>query len=138
VQVHYLIGMSRLLAGNPAGALTKFQQEENQSLKAVGLLLAKHDLGKKAEFQVEFEKIQQMDDVNYTVAAIHAWVGNAEAALELLEKGVTEDPRTFVGMYQEPLFRSLHQDPRWIEILNKTGRSPEQLASINFDIPMPE
>lgn len=144
VPAHFQLGILKLLASNPAAALKKFEQEENQALKSIGRSLANHDLGKMREFQAELEELRQMDDfgflvgddLDYWVAAIHAWVGDTEAALELLENGVAEDPGSYLYAFQQPLFRSLHEDPRWVEILNKTGTSPEQLASIDFDIPL--
>ena len=38
----------------------------------------------------------------------------------------------------EPLFTSLHSDPRWLPFLRKLGMAPEQLAAIKFDVSMPK
>lgn len=42
-----------------------------------------------------------------------------------------------VNFPKEPLYRNLHDDPRWNELLEKLGKSPEQLARIEFDPKLP-
>ncbi len=36
-----------------------------------------------------------------------------------------------------PLFASLHNEPRWELFLVKIGRSPKQLAAIEFNVTLP-
>jgi hypothetical protein len=33
---------------------------------------------------------------------------------------------------------SLHQDPRWLPFLRKLGKASEQLATIKFDVKLPQ
>jgi hypothetical protein len=34
----------------------------------------------------------------------------------------------------EPVFASLHDDPRWLPLLRKIARAPEPLAAIRVDV----
>ena len=38
----------------------------------------------------------------------------------------------------EPLFANIHDDPRWLLFLESIGKSPEQLAAIEFEVTLPE
>jgi len=38
---------------------------------------------------------------------------------------------------QEPLFANLHDDPRWLPFLESIGKSPAQLAAIEFKVRVP-
>jgi len=43
-----------------------------------------------------------------------------------------------VNFPKEPMLRNIHDDPRWNELLSKLGKSPEQLAAIEFNPKLPE
>ncbi len=36
------------------------------------------------------------------------------------------------------MFDKIHADPRWLPFLRKIGRSPEQLAKIEFKVSLPQ
>lgn len=37
-----------------------------------------------------------------------------------------------------PLFDNLRQDPRWLPLLRKLGKAPEQLARVEFRFTLPD
>jgi hypothetical protein len=37
----------------------------------------------------------------------------------------------------ETLFDKIHSDPRWLPLLRKLGKAPEQLAQIKFKVTLP-
>ena len=37
-----------------------------------------------------------------------------------------------------PMFANIHSDPRWLPFLESIGKSPEQLAAIEFEVTLPE
>lgn len=39
---------------------------------------------------------------------------------------------------EESLFANIHDDPRWLPLLESIGESPEQLAAIEFEVRLPE
>ncbi len=38
----------------------------------------------------------------------------------------------------ETLFANIHSDPRWLAFLESIGKSPEQLAAIEFNVTLPK
>ena len=38
----------------------------------------------------------------------------------------------------EPRFTNIHDDPRWLPLLESIGMSPEQLDAIEFKVTLPE
>ena len=48
-----------------------------------------------------------------------------------------DDPSLY-EIVSTPLFDNLHSDPRWLPFLESIGKSPEQLAAIEFDVALPE
>ncbi len=38
----------------------------------------------------------------------------------------------------EPMLAKLHSDPRWLPLLRKLGKAPEQLAKIEFKLTLPQ
>jgi hypothetical protein len=80
-------------------------------------------------------------DANQTdlaLAQAHAFMGELDKAFERLQRAADE----FGGFYgmnlMSPLYRNLHEDPRWEELLTAVGLSPARLAAIEFDPPLPE
>ncbi len=61
-------------------------------------------------------------------------VSEADRAFEWLDKAVEyNDP----GLSEIPsaiLFTNIHDDPRWLPFLESIGKSPEQLAAIEFEV----
>jgi len=53
-----------------------------------------------------------------------------EKALQRKDSGMTE-------LVSQPLFAPLYNDPRWLPLLRKFGRAPEQLAAIPFSVTLP-
>jgi hypothetical protein len=46
-------------------------------------------------------------------------------------------PRGWSDLGVDPLFESLHADPRWLPMLETIGASPALLAKIRFEIGLP-
>ena len=40
-------------------------------------------------------------------------------------------------IYRQPFFAPSHEDPRWQAVLERLGRTPEQLEAIEFDPQLP-
>ena len=63
-----------------------------------------------------------------------AWRGEADRAFEWLDKAVQyNDP----GLSEIPvaiLFTNIHDDPHWLPFLESIGKSPVQLAAIEFNV----
>jgi tetratricopeptide (TPR) repeat protein len=138
---HHGIALSLLGKGEPEAALTENEREPDEGWRLLGRAAAYHSLGRKAESDAALseliEKFEQ--EMAYNIAGAHAWRGQPDRAFEWLAKAVEYgDP----GLSEIPLdiqwLSSLHDDPRWIPFLESIGKSPEQLARIDFDVKLPE
>ena len=59
-------------------------------------------------------------------------------AVEWLDKAVIYNDPGLADIATEPLFANIHRDPRWLPFLESIGRSPEQLAAIEFEVKLPD
>ena len=75
---------------------------------------------------------------SYNIAYILACRGEADCAFEWLDKAVEYKDGGLSGIVTEPLFVNIHDDPRSLPFLEIIGKSPEQLAAIEFKVTLPE
>jgi len=136
---HYQMGVAMLLKRDANGALGEFEQEPAEVFRMIGLPLAYHALGRKAESDAALARLVTKYEkaATYNIAGIHAFRGEAERAFEWLEKE-RKNGGTFAEIVVEPLFAKLHEDRRWVPFLRTIGKAPEQLAKISFRVPLPE
>lgn len=71
------------------------------------------------------------------IAAIHAYRGEADEAFGWLDKAIATSDPGLAETVGDPLFENLYDDPRWRLFLERIGRSPAQLAAIEFEITLP-
>ena len=134
--MQYFLGVSLLLSGNAEAGLEAIDAEDRAAPKLVGRAFAYHDLGRKSDFQKALQKVLELNQ-SHAAAAVYAWSGDIESAFQWLFEGFERDPLRFGQIYRNPVFRNLHGDPRWAQFLVLNKASPEQLAAIEFDIPLP-
>ena len=140
VGAQYSIGEALLLKGDQAGALAAMQNEPSELWRRIGLPMAWHALGRKAQSDAALAELIQKDEKTaaYNIAYVLAFRGEADRAFEWLDKTVAYNDPGLVEIAVQPLFASLHQDPRWLRFLRKVGKAPEQLAAIKFDFTVPK
>ena len=87
----YQIGVVLLLKGDPAGALAAMQQDAADTWRRIGLPMAYHALGKKAESDAALaELIQQHEkEAAYNIAYVLAFRNEPDRAFEWLDKAVS-------------------------------------------------
>jgi TolB-like protein/lipoprotein NlpI len=136
---HYQLGIATLLKGDANGALAEFKQEPVEVFRMIGLPMAYHALGRKAEFEAALAALiaKYEKDAAGNIAGIHAFRDDADRAFEWLEKE-RQNGSTFAEIVADPLYANLHDDPRWLPFLRKIGKAPEQLAKISFKVTPPE
>jgi len=140
-QAHCYIGLSLLLGkGDAAGALKEFQAEPDELTRTQGLPLALHALGRKAESDAALAALiaRQAKEAEFYIATVYAWRGEADQAFEWLDRAVADQDPSLPYLAYEPLLANLHQHPRWLPLLRKLGKTPEQLAKIQFKVTLPE
>ena len=136
---HYQMGVAMLLKGDANGALAEFEQEPVEVFRMIGLPMAYHARGRKAESDAALAALiaKYEKDANYNIAGVHAFRSEADRAFERLEKE-RNNGGTFAEIVVDPLFANLYDDPRWVPFLRKIGKAPEQLAKISFKVTPPE
>jgi hypothetical protein len=73
----------------------------------------------------------------YNIAYALAWRGETDRAFEWLDKAVEYKDGGLSEILIERSFGNIHDDPRWPLFLERAGKSPEQLAAIEFTVTLP-
>jgi len=133
------IGAALLAKGEPEAALVAIQQESSEIWRLISLSMAYYALGRKAESDAAFsELIQKYErDAPYNIAYVSAYRGEKDLAFAWLDKAVASEDPGLLDIAVEPEFASVRTDPRWMPLLRKLGRAPEQLAAIHFQVNPP-
>ena len=137
---HYAIGTALLLKGEPEEALQTMQQETSVEWRLIGLAMAYHALGRVAESDAALAQLidRYEQSWSYNIAYVLAFRGEAERAFEWLDKAVQYKDPGLTDVSTDPLLANISDDPRWLPFLESIGKSPEQLAAIEFEVTLPE
>ena len=135
----YNIGTALLFKGEPQAALEAMQRE-NSVWRLIGLPLVYHALGQTDESDAALAELIEQHERNapFQIAYIYAWRGEADLAFEWLDKSVEYKDAGLFLIVTNRFFSNIHDDPRWLPFLESIGRSPEQLAAIEFKVTLPE
>ncbi len=137
---HAQLGNALLLKSDPQGALAEFEQETVDLWKMIGLPMAYHALGRKADSDAALAALiaKYEKDAPYNIAYVYAFRGEADKAFAWLDKAVAYGDPGISDIVTENLFDKIHADPRWLPFLRKLGKAPEQLAKIDFNVTLPK
>lgn len=136
----YSLGVALLLRGDVQGALAEIEQETSEVWRMMGLPMAYHALGRKADSDAALTSLiaKYEKDWSYHVAYVYAFRGEADRAFAWLDKAVEYRNPGLAEVVTEILFDNIHSDPRWLPFLRKIGKTPEQLAKIEFEVTLPK
>src|SRR5437762_5780612 len=89
---HCQLGIALLLKGDAKGALAEIEQETSEIYKMIGLPLAYHALGRKADSDAALAALiaKYEKDGPSNIASVYAYRGEADKAFEWLDKPVEE------------------------------------------------
>lgn len=132
-------GVANLLKGDATAAVAAFERESLDVLKLIGLAMGQHAAGNTvAAEEVLNDLITNWEkEAAYNISYVFAFRGETDKAFEWLDKAVEYGDPGIVEIGVEPLFRNIHEDPRWLPFLESVGRSPAQLDAIKFDVSLP-
>ena len=135
IGANYSIGAALRLQGKPEAALAATQQETSEVWRRIGLPMAYHALGRKADSDAALAALiaKYEKDAPYNIACVYAYRGEADKAFAWLDKAVEYGDGGLGEIVTDNLFDKIHADPRWLPFLRKIGKAPEQLAKIEFD-----
>jgi TolB-like protein len=134
----YFIGMALLLKGEAQAALDNFVLEEREFLRAEGTVLALYSLGRLAEYEAKLAELIEDwgEEWPNMVARAYAFTGDVDTAFIWLDKSLQgPDPAGFDPDWMT--YKALYDDPRWLQLLERSGLSHEQLDTIKLEIQLP-
>jgi tetratricopeptide (TPR) repeat protein len=137
---HAELGNALLLKGDAKEALAEIEQETSEMWKMIGLPMAYHALGRKADSDVALTALiaKYEKDASSNIAYVYAYRAEADQAFEWLDKAIEYGDPGISDIMTENLFDKIRADPRWLPFLRKIGRAPEQLAKIEFKVTLPQ
>jgi tetratricopeptide (TPR) repeat protein len=113
----------RVLPANPL---------DRRALPAYGYLLAK--MGKTDQAREVLAKLEKMNatlrNCAFQVAVVHVGLGDERSALDWLERAWRTRQAHFPFAAVEPRFRTLHENPRFQELLARVGLKPVTIRSV--------
>ena len=136
----YSIGSAQLSRGQGDAALASFQKEPSEVWRLIGLPMAYHALGKKAESDAALARLtaEHASDSAYNIAYVHGFRNENDLAFEWLEKAIAYGDTGLSDVTFEPAFAGMRQDRRWAQVLRRLGKSPGQMAAVKFDVKLPQ
>ena len=135
-----MLGIALLRKGEPEAAFAAMQREAGEGWREVGLTMVYHALGQVTESDAALAKsIETVEEVaSYNIAFVLAFRGEADRAFEWLDKAVQYNDPGLAQIVNMPMFENIHSDPRWLPFLESIGKSPKQLAAIEFRVKLPD
>ncbi len=111
--------ISLIADGRPDEALTLAVQSRLDPLRLWCTALAQSDLGNIGESNVALEALvaRYAKTGAAQVAEVYAWRGDRDRAFDWLDRAVAQRDVGIVKARYNPLYRKLHDDPRWKEFL---------------------
>lgn len=140
VGANYEIGVALLLKPDYAAAERAFDRESAEVFAQIGLAMtafSKENITLSDQLLDELTK-SYGERLAYYIAQIFAFRGEVDEAFDWLDKARLANDRELVSIINEPLFANLHDAPRWYPFLESIGKSPAQLAAIEFEVALPE
>ena len=137
---HAQLGNALLLKGDAQDALVEIEQETSEVWKMMGLSMAYHALGRKADSDAALAALiaKYEKDGPYNIAYVYAFRGQPDTAFTWLDKAIEYGDTGLGEIVTENLFDKIHADPRWLAFLRKIGKAPEQLSKIEFKVTLPQ
>lgn len=137
---HTWAGIAMLLKDRPDDALTEIELEPSEVWKLIGLPMAYHALGRKADSDTALAELiaKYEKDAPYNIAFVYVFRGEVDNAFEWLDRAVEYGDPGVGAIVPENLFDPIHTDPRWLPFLRKIDKAPEQLAKIEFKATLPQ
>lgn len=138
--IRYTLAIALLASGDVDAALTEIQKESSATLRLTGLAMIKHAQGNDTESGKALQELMvlETEDSDFMTAEVLAYRGEIDKAFEWIEVARANDYWRVSELHTNILFRKLHVDPRWLELLEELGTAPAQLTAIKFEVVLPD
>jgi tetratricopeptide (TPR) repeat protein len=102
-------------------ALAEVQKETTSIWRTYGLALTYFALNRRADADVALQEMIRIgaQDAAFQIAEIYGYRGEVDQAFQWLERAYVQRDGGLVEIKGDPLFRNLHNDPRWPAFLKK-------------------
>ena len=140
----YTLGIIQLLQGKAEQALETVESSDTFAfVKMQGRALAYWTLDREGDYAVALGELEAaVNDAQWDkypirpedfLAGVYAWVGRKDEAFGILDE-LIDPPRSWGPSRWniDPLFASLHGDPRWISLLQKEGIGPRKIEDFEL------
>ncbi|MCZ6499752.1 MAG: tetratricopeptide repeat protein, partial [Gammaproteobacteria bacterium] len=120
---HYGIGMCQFLQGDLESALEEVEQEPLAWMRHSGMAILLHHLGRTEEAERALSLLIENygDNGVYQRAQVYAQRGDTDQAIQDLNRSREIGDPGISQLLVDPLIDPLRDDPRFIELMEKTG-----------------
>ena len=134
------LSLALLAAGDPDAALAEVTTEPSNAYRLAGLAIIQFALGHKPASDRALHEliVDHTDDWSMTIAQVMAFRGENDAAFDWIDKAIEQGHWEVAEIHVSYLFTNLYDDPRWLTLMEKLGKSADQLAAIKFQVHLPE
>jgi len=123
--LHYELGRTLLLEGDPKGALSAFEAETDPSWRSFGLPLGYFATHRGAETQAAMQALlRRSQGAEFQVAESYGFLGDTDKAFEWLDRAVTQHDPGILWLRRDALLARLETDPRYPALLRRVGMPP--------------
>ena len=137
---HFFQGLALLSKGENEAALKAILQEPEEVLRLRSLVMAYHALGQILESDAALAELigKYGQHQPYNIASVLAYRSEVDRTFVWLDKAVADGDPALSYIAGQNWFSILYEDPRWLPFLERIGRSPAQMAAIEFEVKLPE
>lgn len=120
---HLLLGLVLMEEGRLDEARVRMEREPARIHRLTGLAAVHHAMGRHAESDSALRQliVEFSEGGAFQIAAAHAGRGELDQAFEWLHRGYAQRDPGLPLTRSEPVFRVLHDDPRWAAFSRKMG-----------------
>lgn len=136
----FYLSLALLAAGDPDTALAEVTTEPSNGYRLAGLAIIQFALGNKPASDKALHELidDYSDDWSMTIAQVMASRGEKDAAFDWIDKAIEQGHPDVADIHVSYLFTILYDDPRWLTLMEKLGKSADQLTAIKFEVHLPE
>jgi TolB-like protein/Flp pilus assembly protein TadD len=118
---HLTRGKILIAEGKPQQALAEIEKEPSDVTKFTGQALAYYALGREQDSDAALAALIANYDTLAAnqIAQVYAYRGESDRSFEWLERAYEQRDPGLPEIKSNPLFKNLHHDPRYIELLKK-------------------
>ncbi|MDQ1389364.1 MAG: hypothetical protein QOF56_2818, partial [Acidobacteriaceae bacterium] len=121
VAAHMLLSQIYVMQGRPQDALPEIELVRSDLIRAFLCPMAYYALGRKKESDAALSELVTKYHAGgaYQIAEVYAFRNQSDEAFEWLDRAYAQRDSGLIGTKVDPLFKSLHNDPRFAAFLKK-------------------